>query len=67
MYAILQTTWILLNEYVWISIKSSLKFVPKGKVNNTPALVQIMALCRLGDKPLSEAIMGSFRHLASMN
>ena len=34
---------IFLNENVWISIKISLKFVPKGPINNIPALVQIMA------------------------
>ena len=31
------------NENVWISIKISLKFVPKGPINNIPSLVQIMA------------------------
>ena len=45
---------IFLNENVWILIKISLKFVPKGPTNNIPALVQIMAWCRSGDKPLSE-------------
>ena len=30
---------ILYNENVWISIKFSLKFVPKGPINNIPALV----------------------------
>ena len=35
--------WIFLNENVRISIKISLKFVPKGPINNNPALVQIMA------------------------
>ena len=30
---------IFLNEYVWIVIKISLKFVPKGPINNIPALV----------------------------
>ena len=34
---------IFLNENVWIPIKISLKFVPKGQINNNPALVQIMA------------------------
>ena len=34
---------IFLNENVWISIKTSLKFIPKVHVNNIPALVQIMA------------------------
>ena len=48
---------IFLNENVWISIKISLKFVPKGLINNIQALVQIMAWRRLGDKPLSEAMM----------
>ena len=30
---------IFLNENVFISIKISLKFVPKGQINNIPALV----------------------------
>ena len=50
---------ILLNENVRISIEISLKFVPKGPINNVPALVQIMAWCRPGDKPLSEPVMVS--------
>ena len=48
---------IFLNENVWISIKISLKFVPKGPINNIPALVQIMAWRRSGDKPLSEPMV----------
>ena len=48
---------IFLNETFRISIKISLKFVPKGPINNIPALVQIMAWCRPGDKPLSEPMM----------
>ena len=47
----------LLNENVWISIKISLKFVPKDPINYNPALVQIMAWRRPGDKPLSEPMM----------
>ena len=50
---------IFLNENVTTSIKISLKFVPKGSINNIPALVQIMAWRRPGDKPLSEAMMVS--------
>ena len=50
---------IFLNENVRISIKISLKFVPKGPINNNPALVQIMAWRRSGDKPLSEPMMVS--------
>ena len=48
---------IFLNENVWIAIKISLKFVPRGPINNIPALVQIMAWRRPGDKPLSEPMM----------
>ena len=48
---------IFMNENVIISTKISLKFVPKGPINNIPALVQIMAWRRQGDKPLSEAMM----------
>ena len=50
---------IFLNENVWILIKISLKFVPKGPNNNNPALFQIMAWRRPGDKPLSEPMMVS--------
>ena len=49
--------WIFLNGNVWIAIKISLKFVPKGSVNNIPPLVQIMAWRRPGDKPLFEPMM----------
>ena len=48
---------IFLNENVIISIKISLKFVPKDPINNIPALVQIMAWRRSGDKPLSELMV----------
>ena len=48
-----------LNENVSIAIKISLKFVPKGPINNIPALVQIMAWRRPGDKPLFEPMMVS--------
>ena len=49
--------YIFLNENVWMDIKMSVKFVPKGPINNIQALVQIMAWCRPGDKPLSEPMM----------
>ena len=50
---------IFLYENIWIPIKISLKFVPRGSINNIPALVQIMAWRRPGDKPLSKPMMGS--------
>ena len=40
-----------------VLIKISLKFVPKGPVDNIPALVQIIAWRRPGDKPLSEPVI----------
>ena len=42
---------IFVNENVRIAIKFSLKFAPKGPINNIPALVQVMAWRRSGDKP----------------
>ena len=45
------------NENEWISPRISLKFVPKVRINIMPALVQIMAWRRPGDKPLSELMM----------
>ena len=50
---------IFFNENVWIWIKISLKFVPKGPINNIPALVQIMAWRWPGDTPLSEPMTES--------
>ena len=49
--------WLFLNEIIWISIKVSLKFVPRDPINNNPALVQIMAWRRPGDNPLSEPMV----------
>ena len=61
-----------LNANVWILTKISLKFVPKGPINNIRTLVQIMAWRRTGDKPLSEPMMTKFNdaymhHPASMS
>ena len=50
---------IFLYENVWIPIKFSLKFVPKGPNNNITALVQIRAWRLPGDKPLSEPMIVS--------
>ena len=43
----------------WIPIEVSLKFVPRGSFNNNPALFQIMAWRRPGDKPLTEPVLVS--------
>ena len=37
---------IFIDENIWVSIKVSLKFVPKGPINNIPAIGR-----RSGDKP----------------
>ena len=50
---------IFFNENVWISITISLKIVPKVRINNITALVQIMAWRWPSDKPLSEPMMVS--------
>ena len=48
---------IFLYENVWIPLKISFTFVPKGPINNVPTLVQILACRRPGDKPLSEPMV----------
>ena len=50
---------IFLNENDRIPSQISLKFVPRSSVDNKPALVQVMAWRRTGDKPLSEPMMDS--------
>ena len=50
---------IFFNENSCVLIKISLKYVRKGPIDNNPALVQIMAWRRLGDKPFSEPMMVS--------
>ena len=58
--------YIFLNENIWILIDISLKFIPKGRIKNIPALVQIMAWRQLGDNDgkFTDAYM---RHSASMS
>ena len=48
---------VFLNENIWTLLKISLKFVPNVRIKNIPALIQIMAWCWSGDKPLSERMM----------
>ena len=57
MATISQTT--ILNAFSRIKMLGLrlLKFVSKGRINNIPSLVQIMAWRRPGDKPLSEHMM----------
>ena len=48
---------IFLNGNCCVFIEISLRFVPKGPINNIPAFVQMMAWHRSGDKPLSESMI----------
>ena len=48
---------IFLNEKFCILVRNSLKFVPKGPIDNKWALVQIMAWRRTGDKPIPGPMM----------
>ena len=62
---------IFLNENECILPRISRKFVPMVPINSIPALVQIMAWRRPGDKPLSEPMMVSLlthmRHSVSVS
>ena len=63
---------IFINLKFCILIPISLKFVPKGPIANTSALVQVMAWCQTGDKPLPEVILTQFtdafrQHLGEMS
>ena len=49
--------WIFLNGNDRIRIQISPKFVPGGPIDNNPELVQIMTWRRIGDTPLSEAML----------
>ena len=51
---------IFINEKFCISIRISLKFVPKGPIDNRSALVQVMAWRWTGDKPSLEPVLSQF-------
>ena len=48
---------IFFNDNDRIPIQISLKFVPRSPTDNKPALVQVMAWRRTGDKPLPEPMI----------
>ena len=52
--------WIFLNENNRTLIQISLKCVSRCPIDDKPALVQVMALRRTGDKPLREPMMTQF-------
>ena len=57
MAGMFQTTFS--NAFSWMKMFQLRFIVPKGPINNIPALIQIMAWCRPGDKPLFEPMMVS--------
>ena len=63
---------IFMNEKLCIFIRITLKFVPKGLIDNESALVQVMDWHCAGDKPLPEPMMTQFidaymRHWGEMS
>ena len=61
-----------MNEKFCISIRISLKFIPKGPIGNKPAMVPEMVWHRVGDKPLPEPVLtmstnAYMRHQGKMN
>ena len=46
-----------MNKKFCILIQISLKFVPKGPIDSKSALVQVVAWCWTGDKPLPESVL----------
>ena len=53
---------ILWMKIFFISIRISMKFDPKGPIDNKAALFQVMAWCRTGDKPLPEPVLTQFTY-----
>ena len=52
--------YIFLNEKYCNLIRISMKFVPKGPIDNKWALFQVMDWRRTGDKPLSETMLTQY-------
>ena len=51
--------WIKMNDFFNL-IQTSLTFAPMDAIDNSPALVQVMAWRRTGGKPLSGLILTKF-------
>ena len=63
---------IFMYEKFCTLIQISLKFVPKGPIDNNSVLVQVMAWRWTGDKPLPEPMLAQFidaymRHQGKMS
>ena len=51
---------MFMNKKFFILIQISLEFAPKCTIDNKAALIQVMAWCRTGDKPLPEPLLTQF-------
>ena len=49
-----------LKSFFFFIIRISLKFVPKGPIDNKSALIQVMALHSIGNKPLPKPMLNEF-------
>ena len=49
-----------MNEKFFISIQIALKLVPEDPIDNKSAVVQVMAWCWTGGKPLPEPMLTQF-------
>ena len=63
---------IFLNEDDKILIQISVRLIPRSPIGNKPALVQVMAWRRAGDKPLPKPMLTQFtnaylRHSGEMS
>ena len=56
-----------LNENDRIPNRISLKFAPRSPTDNKPALVQVMAWLRTGDKALPELVLSQFADAYMLN
>ena len=46
-----------MKEKSCVMIRISMRFLPKDPINNKLAMVQVMAWCRTGNKPLPEPML----------
>ena len=53
---------IYMNEKLLMLIGISLKFLPKGPIDNKSALVEVMAWRRAGDKSLPQPMLAEFTY-----
>ena len=60
MDAISQAEHIFMNEKLCVLNQISLKFVPKGPIDNKSSLVQEMAWCWAGNRPFPQPMLAQF-------